>query len=296
MGLLRQRVARGRVLAMEAQRRARIASSVLRQPLWGEPGGPISPIPGPDDISRALVPAADPHAIELRTAEQIALMTQLSQLEWEVPFDPTPGWRYHNSWFFDAPDAAVYQALLRTLQPARIVESGSGFSSALALDTSDRWLPELEFVFIDPNPARLNELLTADDRRRCQVIAKPVQDVDLSRFETLGPGDILFCDTDHFAKAGSEVNWLLFNVLPQLRPGVIVHIHDVFWPFEYPAAWLHDRRAYNELYLVRAFLMYNQDFEVVLFNDWIWQHHRELFKDVPSAWGPPGSLWLRKTG
>jgi hypothetical protein len=274
--------------------RAGLAYRVMRDPPWAPPGDPESPVPARSDIARALLPAPELTAIDLNESAQIELMTQLSELGWDVPADPTPGWRFHNSWFFEVPDAAVYQALLRTLQPARIVESGSGFTSALALDTRDRWLPDLELTFIDPNPGRLNDLLTDRDREQSEIITKPVQDVEFPTFDRLGAGDVLFCDTDHFAKAGSEVNWLLFNVLPRLRPGVLVHIHDAFWPFEYPTHWLQARRSYNELYAVRAFLMYNRDFEVVLFNDWLWQHRRDLFKELRSTWAPPASLWLRK--
>lgn len=228
----------------------------------------------------------------MREEEQLTLMSKLAEHWTGVPDEPIEGWRFRSSWFFGHGDACIYHALLRTLRPARVVEVGSGFTSALALDTRERYLPELQLTFIEPYPERLYGLLSQDDRRACEIIPQPVQDVPLEVFDRLEPGDILFCDTDHFVKAGSEVNWLIFNVLPRIAPGVVVHIHDVFWPFEYPKGWLEEARGYNELYLIRAWLMAKPEFSVILFNHWLWEEHRELFTDVrPSL---PGSLWLRK--
>jgi len=95
------------------------------------------------------------------------------------------------------------------------------------------------------------------------------------------------------------VNWLFFNVLPCVAPGLHIHVHDVFWPFEYPPHWLKRRRAYNELYLVRAFLANNERYRIELFSNWVWKTHRELFTGVRAAETEfsktaPGSLWLEK--
>jgi hypothetical protein len=191
----------------------------------------------------------------------------------------------------------VYHAMLRHFQPKRVIESGSGFTSALALDTRDRFLPELELTFIEPHPDyRLNDLVAGDDRSKCQIYPLPVQEVNLDVFDALQSGDFLFVDTAHIAKTGSEVNWIVFNVLPRLPAGVIVHFHDVFWPFEYPRQWLKSRRSYNEIYLLRAFMMYNDSFETLLFNNWAWKERRDLFDALPPDYsgGGPGSLWLRK--
>ena len=129
---------------------------------------------------------------------------------------------------------------------------GSGFTSALALDVRDRFLPDLELTFIEPYPDRLYGLLGQKDRGLCEIIPAPVQDVPLEKFDQLSAGDILFVDTSHVAKTGSETNWVILNVLPRLAQGVIVHIHDIFWPFEYPRHWIEDARSWSEIYLVRA--------------------------------------------
>jgi hypothetical protein len=97
-------------------------------------------------------------------------------------------------------------------------------------------------------------LVTAEDRHRITVIPQRLQDVELSTFKALGPNDILFVDSTHVAKVNSDVNRLFFEILPALSTGVYVHIHDIFYPFEYPRQWIDHGRAWNEMYLLRTFL------------------------------------------
>jgi hypothetical protein len=194
---------------------------------------------------------------------------------------------------------------LRHFRPRRLIEVGSGFSSAAMLETRDRFFPgQLEFTFIEPYPERLYSLLSDDDRRVCRILAQPVQDVDLSVFDALGENDILFVDSSHIGRVHSDLLHILFNVLPRLQKGVIVHFHDILWPFEYPRNWIESEgRAYNEAYFLRAFLQYNPAFEVLYFNDFMKVHHRdEVIKALPLAMKQPtqgvtegsSSLWLRK--
>ena len=125
-----------------------------------------------------------------------------------------------------------------------------------------------------------------------------VQNVPLAAFEELGDNDILFIDSSHVCKAGSDVNFLVFNVLPALAPGVVVHFHDIGWPFEYPLQWIADGRAWNEAYLLRAFLQYNRSFEILVFNSYAYRTFRSFFEKRMPLYleRPGGSLWLRKTG
>jgi hypothetical protein len=83
-------------------------------------------------------------------------------------------------------------------------------------------------------------------------------------------------------------------VLPRLAPGVAVHVHDIFWPFTYPSAWLHERRDWNEAYLLQAFLSGNAGWEIALFSSWLWRCHPEAVPP-PLRTDHPGSIWLRKT-
>ena len=128
------------------------------------------------------------------------------------------------------------------------------------------------------------------------MIARSVQDVDLSTFAALGQRDILFVDSTHVAKIGSDVNHIMFTILPMLQAGVHIHFHDIFYGFEYPMEWIYNGRAWNEAYLLRAFLQYNPAFRIVFFNTFL-EHffEREFARHMPLCLkNPGGSLWLRK--
>ena len=117
--------------------------------------------------------------------------------------------------------------------------------------------------------------------------------------EALEAGDFLFVDSSHVSKTGSDVNFIFFEVLPRLKPGVIIHFHDVFTPMEYPRSWVMKPGAwfgFNEIYILRAFLMYNPEFEIIMFNTFLEEHHEEWFrKNMPLCLeNKGGSIWLRK--
>ena len=166
------------------------------------------------------------------------------------------------------------------------------------MDTVGRYLDtETSVTVVDPYPDYLRTLLTDDETSRVRVIDKPIQAVGLELYDTLGENDILFIDSTHVAKTGSDVCHEFFNILPFLNEGVLVHFHDVFYPFEYPEQWIYDEnRSWNEIYLMRAFLMNNDAFEIVFFNDYFWRFYRdEIMSTYPDfAKNPGGALWLRK--
>ena len=132
-----------------------------------------------------------------------------------------------------------------------------------------------------------------------------MQELPLDTFTSLQRNDILFVDSSHVAKSRSDVLYLLFEVLPALQSGVVVHFHDVYWPFEYPPRWFDMGRAWNEAYLLRAFLQYNRTFEIIYFNsymemlrhDWVQKYmpllHKQVF-DMGEPRNTNSSLWLRK--
>ncbi len=206
--------------------------------------------------------------------------------------------RFHlNQDFFCHGDAIVLYMLLRHLRPQRVIEVGSGFSSALMLDTNDLFLDStIRFTFIEPFPKRLHNLLFENDRKNTRVIADFVQDEPLTTFDDLQKNDILFIDSTHVSKIGSDVNHLIFNVLPKLNPGVIIHFHDIFWPFEYPLQWFLNGRDWNEAYLLRAFLQFNTDFEILIFNSFAGHFlNTTIERTMPLFMkNTGGSLWLRK--
>jgi len=271
-------------------------------------GHPHSPLPDYADVSWALANAtAELGGLDLNVGAQIDLMRALAVYTMDhcLLEQPTEARRYHfENGFFTYPDALLLHAMLRYVRPRRVVEVGSGYSSALMLDTRDGFLDaDTRFTFIDPEPRRLASMLRPGDRQQCTILNCRIQDVGFEPFLALEANDILFVDSSHVAKVGSDVNRIMFDVLPALQPGVWVHLHDIFWAFEYPAGWYTAGRAWNEAYLVRAFLQYNCAFEVMLFWSYLEQQRPDLIATLmPLARTRAGSsqnaggssLWLRK--
>lgn len=270
---------------------ARAVRAVVARPPYVAPGHFYSPLTARQDIERAL-DWTDAPGVCLAEESQRTLAARLSQ----TLAEPAPGPRYlvANSMYGPA-DAAVYRGMLRELRPARVIEVGSGYSTAVALDEADinPHLSDLKITCIEPFPERLLGLMKDADRERVSLVSAAVQDVDLKIYEELNPRDVLFIDSTHVVKPGSDVLWLFLHVLPRLSPGVIVHVHDVFWPFGYPAEWLRQRRDWTEAYLVHAFLAGNATWEIMLFSSWLWHCQHGL---IPASLAreEPGSLWLRK--
>lgn len=270
---------------------------------WMSPGHFYSPIPNLEEI-RAREgelfgePPPSLPGIALREREQLALLNQLAVLYRDQPFPRTKGTTryYFENGAYSYGDALFLHCMLRHLQPKRVIEVGSGYSSAVMLDTNELFLGgRAQLTFIDPDPTTLRSLLRPDDH--VEFLQLRVQDVPLDRFDTLEAEDVLFIDSTHVAKTGSDVNRLLFDVLPRLKEGVYIHFHDVFYPFEYPKEWVYEGRAWNEDYILRAFLSYNGAFEIVLFANWLGQFQREwLEKEMPMVLeNPGGSLWIRRS-
>lgn len=130
--------------------------------------------------------------------------------------------------------------MLRYLRPKRIIEIGSGWSSACTVDTVEHSLgKDCAVTFIEPFPSLLLELI-GEAQLKTTIIESRVQDVPLDAFRSLERGDVLFIDSTHVLRTGSDVCYELFEVLPLLPPGVVDHFHDMFWPFEYPRPWAVD--------------------------------------------------------
>jgi predicted O-methyltransferase YrrM len=239
--------------------------------------------------------------IDLRYEAQVALLTALQPYYADQPFtdQQAPDRRYwfENDYFCHA-DGLSLHLLLRHLKPRRVIEVGSGFSSAVMLDTRDRFFEApLDLTFIEPYPDRLESLLQESDRDRATIIAQPVQEVPLDTFAALQAGDFLFIDSTHVMKTGSDVNRILFDILPMLAPGVFIHFHDIFYPFEYLQDWVYKGFAWNEIYALRSFLQYNTQFQMVLFNHYMEQVHREWLAQQLPLWlkrNVGGSLWIQK--
>lgn len=220
----------------------------------------------------------------------------------DVPFDPPPGppsYHWAND-FWRGGDAMVHYALLRATRPRRVVEIGAGWSSLLlaqALERNEAEGTEPATVDqIEPYPRR--ELLSAlpDHWRLHDTV---LQRADLKLFESLEDGDICFYDGSHVARAASDVVWFFFEVLPRLRPGVLVHLHDICWPADYPDEWILERgQTWNEQYVLQAFLMYNTAFELLICNSMLYHHHKDeidaLYSVTPETQHSGSSVWLRR--
>lgn len=200
----------------------------------------------------------------------------------------------HNSQFGWL-DCRTLFVMLRALRPRRMIEVGSGFSSLLTADVNRRFLDNaLDFTCIEPYP---REFLRQGIDGITRLLEERVERVPVQQFEQLAAGDILFIDSSHVAKTGSDVNYLVFEVLPRLRPGVIIHFHDICLPHEYPREWvIADNRSWNEQYVVRALLMYSSAFTVLFGCSYAF--HRFPEKVVAALAHPTGhgfggsSLWL----
>jgi len=190
-------------------------------------------------------------------------------------------------------DAYVYYAILLHYKPRRVIEVGCGMSSALLLDLIDTKI-EAKVTFIDPYPHKLLEINNGF-RDLEDVVVRRVQDVPLALFRELEEEDILFIDSSHISKTGSDLNFIIFEVLPRLKRGVIVHFHDIFYPFEYPQKTvMESRRSWNEIYLLRAFLSFNEAYRILFFNNWVQKKHGDWFKNkVPMMMrNNAGGIWL----
>jgi predicted O-methyltransferase YrrM len=268
------------------------------------PGHYYSPLPSRAEISEAFArgnlgpPFA---AVDLNEAAQFARLELFATYYPDQPFpqERTSGRRYYlNNPSYGAFDAIMLYGMLREARPRRIVEVGSGFSSAAMLDLNESVLGgSVEFIFIDPDMARLRVLLREGDATRATLVEQRVQDVPLETFAALGENDVLFIDSSHVSKIGSDVNRIFFDILPSLAPGVLIHFHDITNNLEYPREWLEQGRAWNEQYLLRAFLMYNPVFRIELLSAWLSGVRGAFLRErMPlCSQGGGGQIWLRKT-
>lgn len=252
-----------------------------------------SPVPDKDEVQRDRARIwPDPMSrelpgINLNIGTQRILANDFARFSYEAPWhdEPQPGLRYsyvdggRNAYFRHA-DALYLFGFLRTVKPRvkprRVIEVGCGYSSAVMLDTSERFLSSsVDFTFIDPEAERIERLLDPGDREHVIIYKSRVQDIPLDLFDQLQSGDLLFIDSSHVSKVGSDVNFLLFEVLPLLVPGVFIHVHDIYWPFEYPEYWIEHGIFFNEAYLLHALLMDNPRYEILLWADYLRHFHSD---------------------
>ena len=262
---------------------------------WAPAGHFYSPLVDPNDeyVGRALDLEARPPeigaALGLDEAEILRWLSIMAESYDPLPFRGSPErnslYHYRNA-AFPLADALALLAVMKEKRPRRYIEAGCGFSSCAAIEINERFLGGgAEMTFLDPHPETLLELLPADSPHRRCVRRMKLQEAPIGMFAGLRAGDILFIDSSHVAKTGSDVLDYLFRVFPALEPGVAIHVHDVFFPFEYPAAWVRDEnRSWNEAYFLRAFLHDNPRYRVFFFSDWVYKRRRKILEERMPLW------------
>lgn len=199
---------------------------------------------------------------------------------------------YFDNPMFSGVDALVLYCMIRHFRPSLIIEVGSGYSTRV-LSKAVLRNGNGQIICVEPYPDDIISKLPAVTK----VIPDRVQNVSLDLFQQLKDRDILFIDSSHTVKCGGDVNYLLLEVLPRLKKGVIVHFHDIFFPEEFPKDWvLGLHRFWSEQYLLQAFLAFNSQFEILFLNSYMGLKYLEETKIVfsKSPWWRGGSCWIRR--
>lgn len=212
-------------------------------------------------------------------------------------FTPPEGFSWDNV-MYGPVESEILHAVVRRSKPNRIVELGSGFTSliiAAACRLNAREGPPSHYTCFDPFPRDFvrNGIDGMDSFKPVGVA-----DVRQEEFDALADGDILFIDTTHTVKVGSDVNRLMLEVLPTLKPGVLIHIHDIFLPYEYPREFYESQCYWQEQYLLQALLAENPNFEVLLPVFAIARERPDLISALMPWHQPPfgpGAFWIRRT-
>lgn len=304
------------ILEKKEQDRRQFLSRIFKEQFAGEiaevknmlPGGNhASPIVNINDIRKREADifhfsAKDDLQIDLHMEEQLKLLHEFSERGEILPFQEAGRHhlRFHegkDNDMFSASAAHVLSQMIMCHNTKRIIEVGSGFSSAVMLDIQERVENSIQrLTFIEPFPNRLKAILKAEDN--VQLYEQMLQEVDLNIFRELEENDILFIDSSHVVKTGNDVNAILFQILPILNSGVIIHFHDISFPFEYSSKWVYEGRNWNEAYVLRAFLQYNSAFRIIFWGDAIKAYQEEgliiLEKSDNRELIGGSSLYLRK--
>ncbi|PZU99916.1 MAG: hypothetical protein DCE90_01090 [Pseudanabaena sp.] len=198
------------------------------------------------------------------------------------------GYTYKND-FYTSPDADVLYAIVSSYKPNIFMEVGSGNSTKITRQAIKDYQLSTQIWSIDPQPRAEIDVLCD------KVLRLPVERLEFNSFLELSSGDILFIDSSHKVMTGNDVTFLFLNVLPSLPSGIILHIHDIFLPFEYPKHFIDEKRNWNEQYLVQAILDFSDSFEVLWAGHFLQKTHQGFhnhFENISD--GTAQSLWLRK--
>lgn len=269
-----------------------------------------SAIPDVEELKQRKIWDKKSHlpGIDFNKKEQIALLKELGanfgdECEWPLDRTKDATSFYINNSSFGYGCAAGLYTIIRKFKPKNIIEIGSGNSSRIvrqALKKNDR---SSQYTIIDPYPGKD---IYHNKIKPNRLIKEKVELVDPIIFKKLKANDILFIDSSHSVKIGSDVNYLFLEVLPILNPGVIIHIHDINLPYEYPKEYAQNeyfRQFWTEQYLLQAFLACNNDYKVLLGMNYLMTDHLKVFKKAFKNYDSSihkqvsGGFWIqRKVG
>lgn len=275
----------------------------LKEKMFVEPGHFYSPITDPNEIIKndqiIFKNKRELTGIDLNKTQQFEYLESFKNYYKLLFFTDLPieGNRYYyNNSFYSYSDVIFLFSMIMHCKPKKIIEIGSGFSSAAMLDVNEKYYNNsIDITFIEPYPDNLKKIAKPGDK--FTLIEKKVQEVDVNIFKSLQENDILFIDSTHIAKTNSDVLFEIFEILPLLNKGVKIHFHDIFYPFEYPRNWVVDEsRSWNEVYFLRSFLMYNNSFKILALNTYLEDAHKHWFEEnMPLCLkNLGGSCWLEK--
>lgn len=251
---------------------------------------------------------SDLPGIGMNGSKQLGLLSEFGRRfkdEYDLlPLDETstkqPYDYYIRNGNFTEVDGEIFYCMVRYLKPRRIFEIGGGFSTYLAaqalLKNSETDGIIAELVSFEPHP---NEILKKGFPGLSKLVEKEVQRIEVSEFRKLEERDILFIDSSHVLKIGSDVQYEYLEILPRLNKGVIIHAHDIFLPAEYLKDWvLKYHRFWTEQYLLQSFLCFNDSFEVLWAGSYMHLEHSEklvtAFRSYDKTKSWPASFWMRK--
>ncbi len=201
---------------------------------------------------------------------------------------------------FTSVDGEILYCFVRKFMPTRIIEIGSGYSTfliskAISVNIERDKSYEINLTCVEPYP---RDFFKTSIPFLSELIEKPIQEIDLALFKSLKENDILFIDSTHVFKYGSDVETEVFEILPTLEKGVIIHFHDIFWPKNYPEKWIKEHGWFwNEQHFLQAFLMFNDSFEIIWSSSLIHKYNTIELADIIKSYSKienPGSLWIRK--
>jgi predicted O-methyltransferase YrrM len=201
---------------------------------------------------------------------------------------------------FGPVDAEILYCMVRELKPKKIIEIGSGYSTNIIIEAILKNKKEFgvacDLKSVDPFA---KDFIKNKKFDFFELIKKEIQDISLEFFNNLEENDILFIDSSHVLKTGSDVQYEYLEILPRINNGVIVHSHDIFLPLEYPKDWiLKEYRFFNEQYLLQAFLAFNKEFEILWSSSYMNFKHKnvlfERFKSFDKKNSAPSSFWIKR--